>query len=1294
MPHTCNPSRRFRKNLLTLAAMAAFAPHGSWALDLLQAPPGTVQAYVAPNVILSLDDSTSMNTKDMIRVNNKWTKTRTQVLIDSLKEVFNDKDLVPDNKMRLAWQSMSNCTKVDNKAWAPALGLTASQSTSSNYPNAMRVLDSTHRANFLKYVANYKACGSTPTHLMVKRADDYMRAPLHINGPWATKPGGSSSENKEYLGCRRNYHILLTDGNWNGQYDPSWENINTDPINFDNQDSTKNINGISGTTRPTKTYDPFFLPDGTAYDRSNPQTWLYRDIDMPTFNSDWHNGYAEQYISSLSDWAFKSWATNLQDPDKLTGRIETLAEYNNAPRTETFTNPKSGKTATLEKYWNPRYNPATWPHMVTFTIGFSTDALPDYQYRPVNNSETTTTPTNIGNYWNTNLSTPLWAVGASNTSQENSNYPKIDKTNGNSGKLVPPTKTLPYDFDGSFADYAAGRAQWYSVKNIGTHATEDMWHAAINGRGRFYAVEKGEDLKVAFREIIKTISTEVEPQKTTTATSGSNTSRNAVGRFIGNYNPQEAWKGALRAELVKKDGTYDPIPGWGGKDTAGIMDGASFKLDDRLVLSWSDQWSSSKYKGGVSFTWANDESSLSKGQKYWLGLNPGSNGITVATNGQNQLNFIRGDRSLEGPGSDPTKPMRERKSRQGDIVNSSAWYVGVPSSGYAMAGYRDFVGANKGRLPMIYVGGNDGMLHGFSAADGVEKIAYVPRGLIPSLTRLSSQNYNNNHRYFVDGSPMTGDVDMGTGNPEDLNYTPDWRTLLVGALGAGGKGYFILDVTNPGGTNSGTAFAAGKASELVLMDRTRSTEGTLSAPICNTLSGASKTECEALSLTLPNCNRTGISSGERAACSKETTEDKDIGNITMAPVLDESNSMRTTQITRMNNNRWAVVMGNGYNSANQRAVLLIQYLDGAKELLRIPTVGSAEAPPPSGSGLAADNGLTHPRLVDLNGDERPDVAYAGDNLGNLWKFDLTSIEDSKWVVAFGGQPLFTAKGGTQGSADSRTLVQPITVPPTVRPNDRQKKAGSGANAVMVNVGGMMVSFGTGRNLTKADEQSKAMQTLYSVLDNTRYVEVKTSLGKRLQVATKGGTCTPIPGPDCVPEPTPLGDVATAKLAKREVTDLKGGTAGTTKISETLDWTVHNGWYQDFPTTGERLLKPLEYYDGSNILTVWSQVPAQGSQTTATEETCENSTVDKERQYLTFINVMDGTLPSVQLIDLNGDGAFDSGDENANRRQVSAGAHNILSKSGSENEDIDADGKRTKLAKLPEKSLRPTWRQLK
>lgn len=1294
MPALCTPSRNFRKNLLTLAVLATLAPQSSWALDLLQAPPGTVQAYVAPNVILSLDDSTSMNTKDMIKVNNKWTKTRTEVLKDALKEVFSDKDLVPNDKMRLAWQTLGNCTSVNNKKWAPPLGEAASKGTSSNYPNAMRVLNDTHRANFLKYAENFNPCTSTPTHFMVKRADEYMRAPLHINGPWATKPGGTSAENKEFLGCRRNYHILLTDGDWNGEYDGT-ENINTTPINFDNQDSENNINGAPANSksdlRPVKTYTAFTLPDGTTYKRTDPQTWIYRDIDFPTWSS-WHPGYDGQYISTLSDWSFKSWAVPLQSTSSLKGTIEPLPEYNNAPNEETFTNRVSKRTATLKKYWNPRYNPATWPHMVTFTIGFSTASLPSKQFRPVGNDSQWVS--NIGKYWNPNLSKPLW----------NEDGPFQDTQNGNNGLLIAPTSKLPYGYDGSFADYASGRAQWHAVK--GGEAVEDMWHAAINGRGSFYAVEKGEDLKVAFREIIKTISTQVEPQKTTTATSGSNTSRNAVGRFIGNYDPKNAWKGALRAELIKKDGTYEPIPGWGDKDTSAVMDGPSFDLNKRLVLSWSTQWLGAKYKGGVPFKWDNGETNLSKGQKYWLGLNAGS-GITAATNGENQINFIRGDRSLEGPGSDATKPMRQRKSRQGDIVNSAAWYTGIPSSGYSMAGYRSFVKNNKSRTPMIYVGGNDGMLHGFSAVDGTEKIAYVPRGVIPSLTRLSSQNYNSEHRYFVDGSPMTGDVDMSTGiqdpeNPNDPNYTPDWRTLLVGTLGAGGKGYFILDVTNPDGNGSGTAFAEDKASQLVILDRTRSTEGTLSAPLCNALVDSNKTiqdaaqeECRALSQTIPDCNRAGISSGEQAACSTETAEDNDIGNITMAPVLDETNGMRTTQITRMNNNRWAVVMGNGYNSKNQRPVLLIQYLDGNKELLRIPTVGTASTIPTPGSGLSEDNGLAHPRLIDLNGDELPEIAYAGDNRGNLWKFDLTNIDDTKWHVAFGGQPLFTAKGGTKGSPDSRTLVQPITVAPTARVNDRQKKVGSGTNEVMVSVGGMMVSFGTGRNLTKLDETNQNVQTIYSVLDNTRYMEEKTPLGKRLKVAPSGGTCTPIPAADCVPTPTPLGEgVAAAKLAKREVTELNDGKAGTTTAAETLDWSVHNGWYQDLPGTGERLLKPLEYYDNTNILTIWSQIPAKGSQTNVTEETCENSTVDKERQFLNFINIMDGTVPSVPLMDLNGDGAFDDNDLKANRREVTAGAHNILSKSGSENEDIDAEGKRTKLAKLPEKSLRPTWRQLK
>ena len=108
---------------------------------------------------------------------------------------------------------------------------------------------------------------------------------------------------------------------------------------------------------------------------------------------------------------------------------------------------------------------------------------------------------------------------------------------------------------------------------------------------------------------------------------------------------------------------------------------------------------------------------------------------------------------------------------------------------------------------MIYVGGNDGMLHGFQASTGEEKIAYVPLGAYPKLPAYTNQGYT--HKYFVDSSPFSGDIKIGA----------NWKTYLAGFLGGGGKGYFVLDVTAP------ASFSEGNASSLVVMDNT-STSGT------------------------------------------------------------------------------------------------------------------------------------------------------------------------------------------------------------------------------------------------------------------------------------------------------------------------------------------------------------------------------------------------------------------------------------------------------------------------------------
>ena len=92
-------SPKFRRHVIAVAASAALNP--AWAITLANSPPGTAQPYVAPNVILSLDDSGSMDEKDMLN----GTKSRAAVLQDALKAVFEDRSLLPEGKIRLAWQT-------------------------------------------------------------------------------------------------------------------------------------------------------------------------------------------------------------------------------------------------------------------------------------------------------------------------------------------------------------------------------------------------------------------------------------------------------------------------------------------------------------------------------------------------------------------------------------------------------------------------------------------------------------------------------------------------------------------------------------------------------------------------------------------------------------------------------------------------------------------------------------------------------------------------------------------------------------------------------------------------------------------------------------------------------------------------------------------------------------------------------------------------------------------------------------------------------------------------------------
>ncbi|MBP9805033.1 MAG: hypothetical protein KBE22_09040, partial [Candidatus Accumulibacter sp.] len=169
-----------------------------------------------------------------------------------------------------------------------------------------------------------------------------------------------------------------------------------------------------------------------------------------------------------------------------------------------------------------------------------------------------------------------------------------------------------------------------------------------------------------------------------------------------------------------------------------------------------------------------------------------------------------GDRSHEGEVDNLATFYRQRSTKGsqdhrplGDISGSEAVYVKTPLWNYADPQYAEFKTAQKDRRAVIYVGANDGMLHAFHAdtdaqaqppiAGGDEAWAYVPSLVFPTLYQLADKDYPGKHRFFVDGTPVIGDICASNCQ----NSSAVWKTILVGGLGRGGQGYYALDVTDP-----------------------------------------------------------------------------------------------------------------------------------------------------------------------------------------------------------------------------------------------------------------------------------------------------------------------------------------------------------------------------------------------------------------------------------------------------------------------------------------------------------------
>lgn len=320
------------------------------------------------------------------------------------------------------------------------------------------------------------------------------------------------------------------------------------------------------------------------------------------------------------------------------------------------------------------------------------------------------------------------------------------------------------------------------------------------------------------------------------------------------------------------------------------------------------------------------------------------------------VNYLRGnaEREVQNNGT-----FRTRNKWLGTTVNSTPAYS-----------------ADTG---MVYVGANDGMLHGLDAATGVEKFAYIPTSVIQYLYSFSRPAYT--HRYLVDGDIAVSDKFKSGG----VNY-------LVGFLGRAGKGLYGLRVYKP-----------------------------------------------------TDANPSGLKT-DGGAWENFDVNDADMGYLLGQPVIEQ-----------LADGTDVVIFGNGYNSTNNRAALYVARLDNGSILAKFTTDALSNA---------SSNGLATPGIVRSAG--KAQYAYAGDYLGQVWKFDLSVLTGSTTTA--------TARSGTKvfTTLNANNESQPITAPiatsfsyDSADPDVANKR---------------FIFFSTGSDLSGTDARSTQAESMYGLID--------------------------------------------------------------------------------------------------------------------------------------------------------------------------------------------------------------------
>jgi len=914
---------------------------------------------------------------------NWWSyyHTRNQMARTALSRVFGSASLAAKtdtggygSDIRVTWQNINSSTyDLPGSAIISALVDTANcTSGNSASPSSTQQQGATntppdcYRSAFFNWIFQVPASGGTPLRGAFKRAGDFFKRGAPSTGAngtledpyWQPPEHGAYDPNTNSgneLYCRQNFSLVLTDGLWNTNY--------------------------NGGTVSSLTQQPAAgssLPDGVAF--PDPGTPGVTSIYSPK-----HDGDHPTYVS-LSDLAYDYWATNLRSDlyDPANGKLVT--PYLPDTYTGLFpgagnvtlpfpvgTNPDGTLNYNLpaEEYFNPKNDPASWPHMASFMVGLGVSGV-------LNFSENTDCKSTV----------PL----------------DLDACDLRKGV------TNSYDIVG-----------WPQPRSNGTSGVtqniDDTWHAALAGRGQFFSAGNPQQLVDQLTSVLASIAA----RTANPVPSAVNASVATVGALSYRVGHNADWSGVFQAVVLNTDGTVNTTPVWD----------ANTDLDARAASGrniFTATYNTPSGCGTGNFTF-NGGTTFDSSTAFDCVETAGLSTPALVTGGNdtlaNRVAYLRGDRSYEG---DHT--YRQRSHLLGAIIHSQPVYVGYPSGNYfsfpsgspeaTAAGssngtdddksYDTFLAHRGSRKPTVYVGANDGMLHAFSAPTpactftagtpscdydptgdaGKELWAFVPRAVYANLGNLTDVT-DFQYRPTVDASPVTRDV----------FFDDTWHTLLAGGVGVGGRGVYALDITDP------ATFSASDVLWEFDSDMTMSSG-------CHPSYGSCRSSDLGYTVSQPNIGRIAhdskwvvlVPNGYFPDCSKPDM-----------PTADKASCLAIAAQAPKDS------AGNPYSALFVLDAKTGDVIAELKTPTDIPLIG--------GGGNVTSFGLGTPVMGDYQNDQIDDVAFAGDMQGNLWRFDLRSTTVSDWTVTLVYQGI-TDTDHNQGLQPITTMPRLFPDPSTNR----------------------------------------------------------------------------------------------------------------------------------------------------------------------------------------------------------------------------------------------------------------------